>query len=56
MHDHDRPPQPRSKLVEPSPWLRSQDLFGQSDQVVLIHEGQYYRLRKTRSGKLLLNK
>jgi hemin uptake protein HemP len=36
--------------------MHSRDLFGNADQVVLIHEGQYYRLRRTRNGKLILNK
>lgn len=56
MSKQDKTTVPATSPVAPSPWLRSQDLFGQSDQVVLIHEGQYYRLRRTRNGKLLLNK
>lgn len=38
------------------PRIHSETLFGGENEVVLVHEGQHYRLRRTRSGKLLLNK
>lgn len=50
-----RPPRHR-QLVQPVPRIRSEDLFGNLNEVVLLHEGQHYRLRRTRNGKLLLNK
>ena len=34
----------------------SQILFGQRKEIGIRHEGQLYRLRKTRHGKLILNK
>jgi len=44
------------KPVQPIPCIRSETLFGDMNEVVLVHEGQYYRLRRTRNGKLILNK
>ena len=34
----------------------SQVLFGGKKEIGIRHEGQLYRLRKTRHGKLILNK
>lgn len=34
----------------------SQALFGERKEIGIRHEGQLYRLRKTRHGKLILNK
>lgn len=42
-----RPPQPR---------LRSEDLFRDSHELIIEHQGQEYRLRLTRNDKLILNK
>lgn len=36
--------------------LDSQVLFRNRGEVVILHEGRVYRLRKTRNGGLLLNK
>ena len=36
--------------------LDSQVLFRNCGEVVILHEGRVYRLRKTRNGGLLLNK
>ncbi len=36
--------------------LSSESLFGPSVEVIIQHVGQEYRLRRTRNGKLLLNK
>jgi hemin uptake protein HemP len=42
-----RPAQPR---------LRSTDLFRESNELIIEHQGQEYRLRLTRNDKLILNK
>jgi hemin uptake protein HemP len=36
------------------PIVESRDLLGQSDQVLIHHEGRIYRLQRTRLGKLIL--
>jgi len=36
--------------------LDSQVLFRNGGEVVILHEGRVYRLRKTRNGGLLLNR
>ena len=36
--------------------LSSQQLFAGQTEVLIEHEGQIYRLRRTRGGKLLLTK
>jgi hemin uptake protein HemP len=36
--------------------LDSRALFGERLEIAIRHEGQLYRLRKTRHGKLILNK
>lgn len=38
------------------PRLRSEDLFRQSHELIIEHQGQEYRLRLTRNDKLILNK
>jgi len=45
-----------STPVQLKPRIRSEALFGDANEVVVVHEGQYYRLRRTRNGKLILNK
>lgn len=35
---------------------KSNDLFGESNEIEIIHAGALYRLRITRQGKLILNK
>ena len=40
----------------PLPRLRSQDLFRDSHELIIEHQGQEYRLRLTRNDKLILNK
>ena len=39
-----------------SPRYRYLDLSGSGSEVLIEHEGQIYRLRRTRNGKLILNK
>ena len=36
--------------------LKSPELFGDQREVVIEHEGEHYRLRATRKGKLILTK
>ncbi len=36
--------------------LRSPELFGDFREIVIEHEGEHYRLRATRKGKLILTK
>lgn len=38
------------------PRLKSQDLFRNSQELIIEHQGQEYRLRLTRNDKLILNK
>ena len=42
-----RPAQPR---------LKSTDLFRDTNELIIEHQGQEYRLRLTRNDKLILNK
>ncbi|WP_083842818.1 hemin uptake protein HemP [Schlesneria paludicola] len=39
-----------------TPTFRYTDLSQSSNEVLIEHEGQLYRLRMTRNGKLILNK
>lgn len=41
---------PKSKSVD------SRDLFGEAETLHIHHRGATYTLRKTRNGKLILNK
>lgn len=43
---------PRASL----PRLRSEQLFRDSHELIIEHQGQEYRLRLTRNDKLILNK
>jgi len=36
--------------------VHSSDLFAGGHEVLILHAGETYRLRKTRSGKLILTK
>ena len=36
--------------------LRSEDLFVSKKEIVIVHNGERYRLRLTRRGKLILQK
>jgi hemin uptake protein HemP len=51
-HDHDRAPSDG----EPSRVLQATELFGDSREVWIEHDGVRYRLRITRRGKLILQK
>lgn len=36
--------------------IQIKDLMGSESEILLVHQGQIYRLRITRSGKLILTK
>jgi hemin uptake protein HemP len=38
------------------PIISSDSLFDKRDEVVIVHQGEQYRLRRTRNGKLILTK
>lgn len=42
--------------VAPSPVIDSQELLQGNAEVLINHQGSLYRLRLTRSGKLILHK
>lgn len=48
-----RPPPPERML---KPRLRSDELFRGRQEVEIDHQGEVYRLRVTRAGKLILTK
>lgn len=48
-----RRPQPR---IAARPRLKSEDLFRGTQELIIEHQGQEYRLRLTRNDKLILNK
>lgn len=43
------PPEPRGERI-----LESRELLGPREAVLIRHAGRLYRLRRTRSGKLIL--
>ncbi len=48
--------QPQPPQRRPVRTLRSEELFGEDRELWIEHHGQYYRLRITRRGKLILQK
>jgi hemin uptake protein HemP len=55
--ENDQPPRAsREPARKPAPRVRSGELFGASDRVVIEHGTQEYVLLLTRNGKLLLNR
>jgi hemin uptake protein HemP len=49
----DEAPDPKA---DPLRRIRSEELFAGKLEVLIEHDGQTYRLRLTRSGKLILHK
>lgn len=47
--DADRP-------APPAPVVDARNLFGENREIVIEHDGERYRLRITRRGKLILQK
>lgn len=43
-------------LPDPNTLIDSDALFKNSDVVFILHKGEQYSLRRTRNGKLILNK
>jgi hemin uptake protein HemP len=52
---HDRQP-PEPALIPNAKVIDSQSLFEGHREVIIRHEGEIYRLRLTRNGKLILQK
>ena len=48
-------PMPRAKQMPPK-YLDSRALFEDAREIRIDHDGQEYRLRQTRNGKLILTK
>jgi hemin uptake protein HemP len=55
-HDRQRGTDSARKVQETSGPIDSQALFGEAEILVIRHLGLTYTLRKTRNGKLILNK
>ncbi|MBL8848716.1 MAG: hemin uptake protein HemP [Planctomycetaceae bacterium] len=49
-------PTPPPQNPEPLRTLCSEDLLQGDREVAILHNGEIYKLRKTKSGKLILNK
>lgn len=47
---------PQSGIVEINKLIDSDALFRHGDVVIILHKGEQYALRRTRNGKLILNK
>ena len=43
-------------VLDRSKPIRSDALFLRGDEVLIQHQGEHYRLRRTRNGKLILTK
>lgn len=43
-------------MCDPNQPISSDSLFAASNEVLIQHQGEYYRLRRTRNGKLILTK
>jgi hemin uptake protein HemP len=53
LRDPIHPPAPRPQ--QPRTW-KSEDLLSGAKEILIEHHGEYYRLRETRNGKLILIK
>ena len=45
-----------NRLLHRTGVIESSELFAERNEVEIRHEGQVYRLRVTKNGKLILNK
>lgn len=52
--DHTRPPVAAQTNIEKR--VAFSEIAGDANEVLIEHDGQTYRLRLTRNGKLILNK
>lgn len=48
------PERPSERPGSATPYIRSQELFGTAQEVVIEHNEREYRLRVTAQGKLIL--
>jgi hemin uptake protein HemP len=51
-----RDPAPREARLARQGVIESADLFAERNEVQIHHDGEVYRLRLTKNGKLILNK
>jgi hemin uptake protein HemP len=49
-------PDPRETRLVRQGVIESSDLFADGNEVQIHHDGEVYRLRLTKNGKLILNK
>lgn len=58
MTDKKQPVQvpPKGGRPDEAPPIDSSQLFAERSEIRILHEGQIYRLRATRNGKLVMNK
>jgi hemin uptake protein HemP len=63
MNDHPssidqlaRPAPIEGQAPEPREAWRSEELLGERAEVMIVHNNEVYRLRRTRQGKLILYK
>jgi hemin uptake protein HemP len=52
--DEEQSPPPETSA--PQKVWRSEELFGDQREVLIVHNNEIYRLRRTRQNKLILNK
>lgn len=53
---HTPPPQPARPDSAPPQTLTSAELMQGRREIVIVHQGENYRLQQTRNGKLILTK
>lgn len=58
MSEQEKPETPADEPVshDPAPVVQARELFGSCREIVIEHDGERYKLRITRRGKLILQK
>jgi hemin uptake protein HemP len=56
MEQTSDPESGENATAEPQIVVSSKELFGENREIVIEHDGERYRLRITRRGKLILQK
>lgn len=57
MNEKKKPDGPNAVPAEPpAPVVQAKQLFGENREIVIEHDGERYKLRITRRGKLILQK
>ena len=51
-----QPTSARAPELQPARTVDSQALFGAARQLLIVHQGETYKLQVTRQGKLILTK